>query len=193
MTRDTDVTGLLRAWSDGDRHAHGQLMDIVYGELKQLARAYLRRELPNHSVAPTALVHEAYLKLVDQRRVRWQNRHHFFGIAAQAMRRILVDRARAQKAAKRDAGGVRVEPDGRDAPRLPPGVDVLALDEALSRLEALEPRWSRLVELRFFAGLTVGETASVLGVSPATVKRDWSFARGWLYRELQPMPAQEDS
>jgi RNA polymerase sigma-70 factor, ECF subfamily len=193
MNRDTDVTGLLRAWSDGDRGAHGQLMDTVYGELKQLARAYLRRELPNHSIAPTALVHEAYLKLVDQRRVRWQNRHHFFGIAAQAMRRILVDRARAQKAARRGARDLSVEPDELDTPQLSPGVDVLALDEALSRLEALEPRWSRLVELRFFAGLTVGETASVLGVSPATVKRDWSFARGWLYRELQPIPANGDS
>jgi len=192
MTRDTDVTGLLRAWSDGDRRAHSRLMDIVYGELKQLARAYLRRELPNHSVAPTALVHEAYLKLVDQRRVRWQNRHHFFGIAAQAMRRILVDRARAQKAARRCGGGASVGTE-RDTPQLPPAVDVLALDEALSRLAALEPRWSRLVELRFFAGLTVEETASVLGVSPATVKRDWSLARGWLYRELQPMPANEDS
>jgi RNA polymerase sigma factor (TIGR02999 family) len=137
-------------------------------------------------------VHEAYLKLVDQRRVRWQNRRHFFGIAAQAMRRILVDRVRAQKAGKRGAGGLGVEPDARDVPQLPPDVDVLALDEALSRLEALEPRWSRLVELRFFAGLTVGETASVLGVSPATVKRDWSFARGWLYRELRPLPAQAD-
>jgi hypothetical protein len=110
---------------------------------------YLRRELPNHSVAPTALVHEASLRLVDQRRVRWENRRHVFGIAAQAMRRILVDRARAQKAVKRGAGELSVEPDGRDAPQLPPDVDVLALDEALSRLEALESRWRRLVELRF--------------------------------------------
>jgi RNA polymerase sigma-70 factor, ECF subfamily len=117
--------------------------------------------------------------------VRWQNRHHFFGIAAQAMRRILVNRARAQKAARRGGGGVSVEPEALDTPQLTLGVDVLALDEALSRLEGLEPRWSRLVELRFFAGLTVGETASVLGVSPATVKRDWSFARAWLYRELE--------
>jgi RNA polymerase sigma factor (TIGR02999 family) len=185
MTGDTDVTGLLLAWSDGDRRAQSRLIDIVYGELKQLAKAYLRRELPNHSVPPTALVHEAYLKLVDQRRVRWQNRHHFFGIAAQAMRRILVDRSRAQKAAKRGGAELRLEPLNGDAVQEPTSVDVLALDEALTRLRAIEPRWSRLVDLRYFAGLTVEETAEVLGVSPATVKRDWSLARAWLFRDLQ--------
>ena len=184
-----DVTGLLKAWRNGDQAAQERLIEIVYGELKQLAKAYLRRERGTHSISATVLVHEAYLKLVDQRRVYWQNRSHFFGIAAQAMRRILVDRARANSAAKRGGGGVNVEPNQREAPELPPDVDVLALDEALSRLEALEPRWSRLVELRFFAGFTVEETASVLEVSPATVKRDWSFARGWLYRELQQLPA----
>jgi RNA polymerase sigma-70 factor, ECF subfamily len=176
------VTGLLVAWSDGDQAAQELVIAAVYGELKQLARSYLRRERGNQSVSATTLVHDAYLKLVDQRRVRWQSRSHFFGIAAQAMRRLLVDRARA---AKRGGRGVRIEPDESDASYLPPDVDVLALDEALSRLEALEPRWCRLVELRFFAGLTVGETASVLDVSPATVKRDWSLARAWLYRELQ--------
>jgi RNA polymerase sigma factor (TIGR02999 family) len=179
------VTGLLVAWSDGDQAAQELVIAAVYGELKQLARSYLRRERGNQSVSATTLVHDAYLKLVDQRRVRWQSRSHFFGIAAQAMRRLLVDRARAYRAAKRGGRGVRIEPDESDASYLPPDVDVLALDEALSRLEALEPRWCRLVELRFFAGLTVGETASVLDVSPATVKRDWSFARAWLYRELQ--------
>ena len=193
MTGAMDVTELLVAWSQGNQVAQGQLIEIVYSELKQLAKAYLRRERPNHSVAATALVHEAYLKLVDQRRVQWHNRSHFFGIAAQAMRRILVDHARASHAAKRGGGELTVEPNQQEAPLLPSDVDVLALDEALSRLEAVEPRWSQLVELRFFAGLTVGETASVLEVSPATVKRDWSLARAWLYRELQGLPGDADS
>jgi RNA polymerase sigma factor (TIGR02999 family) len=188
-----DVTGLLVAWRSGDEAAQERLIEVVYGELKRLARAYLRRERGHHSVTATVLVHEAYLKLVDQRRVQWKNRSHFFGIAAQAMRRILVDRARASRAAKRGGGELTVEPDEPDAPQWRLDVDVIALDEALSRLEALEPRWSHLVELRFFAGLTVEETASVLGVSPATVKRDWGFARGWLYRELQPMVANRDT
>jgi RNA polymerase sigma factor (TIGR02999 family) len=189
MTGTSDVTELLVAWSQGNERAQGQLIEIVYAELKKLAKAYLRRERPDHSVASTALVHEAYLKLVDQRRVKWQNRSHFFGIAAQAMRRILVDHARANRAAKRGGGEGRVHADHQDVPFLPPDVDVLALDVALSRLETVEPRWSRLVELRFFAGLTVDETASVLDVSPATVKRDWGLARAWLYRELQGSPA----
>jgi RNA polymerase sigma factor (TIGR02999 family) len=193
MSDATGVTGLLVAWSDGDQAAQERLIAAVYGELKQLARSYLRREWGNASVSATGLVHEAYLKLVDQRRVRWQNRSHFFGIAAQAMRRLLVDRARASRAAKRGGTSLRIERGERDATHLPPDVDVLALDEALSRLEALEPRWSRLVELRFFAGLTVGETASVLGVSPATVKRDWSFARGWLFRELHPRRTEDNA
>ena len=188
-----DVTELLVAWSRGSQGAQGQLIEIVYGELKQLAKAYLRRECPNHSVAATALVHEAYLKLVDQRRVQWQNRSHFFGIAAQAMRRILVDHARAKHATKRAGGELKVEPNQQEPPAITSDVDVLALDEALSRLDAVEPRWSHLVELRFFGGLTVGETASVLEVSPATVKRDWSLARAWLYRELQGLPADADS
>ena len=180
-----DVTDLLVAWGEGDAAAHEELIEAVYAELKQLAKAYLRRECANHSFAATALVHEAYLKLIDQRSVRWQSRNHFFGIAAQAMRRILVDRARATHASKR--GGV----DAKEVPQthlpaiqLPPDVDMLALDEALSRLEAIEPRWSRLIELRFFAGLSVEETATVLELSPATVKRDWSLARAWLFREI---------
>ena len=193
MTGAMDVTALLVAWSQGNRIAQGQLIEIVYSELKQLAKAYLRRERPNHSVAATALVHEAYLKLVDQRRVQWHNRGHFFGIAAQAMRRILVDHARASHAAKRDGGRLNVEPNDQE-PRLPlSDLDLLALDEALSRLDAVEPRWRHLVELRFFAGLTVAETASLLELSPATVKRDWSLARAWLYRELQGLPSHVDS
>jgi RNA polymerase sigma factor (TIGR02999 family) len=184
MAPATDVTGLLVAWRNGNAAAQNRLIEVVYAELKKLARAYLRREPTNHSVAATALVHEAYLKLVDQSRVQWQNRHHFFGIAAQAMRRILVDRARATRAAKRGGRDVKIEANERHAIELPPDVDVLALDEALSRLAAVEPRWSHLVELRFFAGLSVAESAAVLGISPATVKRDWSLARAWLYREL---------
>jgi RNA polymerase sigma factor (TIGR02999 family) len=190
MPREVDVTELLADWSKGNEVARGQLIEIVYGELKRLAKAYLRRERPNHSVAATALVHEAYLKLVDQRRVQWQNRSHFFGIAAQAMRRILVDHARARDAAKRGGGELTIESKPQDSVERS-DIDILALDEALSRLEAVEPRWRQLVELRFFAGLTVEETASVLDRSPATVKRDWSLARAWLYRELQGLPAND--
>jgi RNA polymerase sigma factor (TIGR02999 family) len=186
MGSTADVTGLLLAWNEGDLAARSRLMEVVYVELKQLAKAYLRRERADQSVSTTALVHEAYLKLVDQRRVEWRNRSHFFGIAAQAMRRILVDRARARVAAKRGGRGLRLVTDDGWAPQQPaPDVDVLALDEALSRLEALDPRWGRLVELRFFGGLTVDETAVVLDVSAGTVKRDWGLARAWLYRELR--------
>jgi RNA polymerase sigma-70 factor, ECF subfamily len=186
MRSTSDVTALLAAWGEGNQAAQSELMNIVYSELKRLAKAYLRREAANDSLAPTALVHEAYLKLVDQRRVRWKNRGHFFGIAAQAMRRLIVDRVRARRAAKRRGPELKVDATSRDGPlHLPRDVDLLALDAALSRLATLEPRWSQLVELRFFAGLTVGETASVLAISPATVKREWSLARAWLYRELR--------
>lgn len=193
MTGAMDVTELLVAWSQGNEGAQTQLIEIVYAELKKLAKSYLRRERPDHSVAATALVHEAYLKLVDQRRVKWQNRSHFFGIAAQAMRRILVDHARASRAVKRGGADARIDAEYQDVPWLPSDVDVLALDVALSRLETVEPRWTQLVELRFFAGLTVAETASVLDVSAGTVKRDWSLARAWLYRELQGLPADAES
>jgi RNA polymerase sigma factor (TIGR02999 family) len=179
-----DVTRLLIAWQNGSQEAGSQLMDFVYSELKQLAHAYLRREPAAHSLASTGLVHEAYLRLVDQRRVDWQNRHHFFGIAAQAMRRILVDRARAASAAKRGGDAVRVELSEHDLTRDPLDVDVLALDRALLRLEKVEPRWSRVVELRYFAGFSIEETAEALSLSPASVKRDWSLARAWLYREI---------
>ena len=183
MARSPDVTGLLAAWGNGDQGA-GPLMDAVYGELRRLARGYLRRERPDHSLRPTALVHEAYLKLVDQRRVRWESRAHFFAIAAHLMRRILVDHARAHKAAKR-GGGARVPLLDIDAGAPAPDVEILALDRALDRLEAIDQRRSQLVELRFFGGLTVDETAAVLAVAPITVKRDWVLARAWLYRELR--------
>jgi RNA polymerase sigma-70 factor, ECF subfamily len=179
-----DVTGLLRQWTEGDQDALQKLMPIVYEELRRLAGHYLRLERPDHTLQPTALVHEAFLRLVGQREVVWQNRAHFFGIAAQMMRRILVDHARRRKAAKRDAPAFRVEleqPGAEAADREP---ELLALDEALTQLEAMDPRQGRIVELRFFGGLTVEETAEVAGISTATVKREWRTARAWLRREL---------
>lgn len=186
-----EVTGLLAAWRDGDTSAHDRLMELVYGELKRLARAYLRREVPGQSLTPTALVHEAYLKLVDQR-VHWHDRSHFFGVAAQAMRRIMVDRARARRAVKRGGADRHVAPHDDLFVAAPPSVDLLALDEALTRLAVLEPRWGRVVELRYFAGLTVDQTADVLAISTATAERDWRLARGWLYRELTGTPQADD-
>jgi RNA polymerase sigma factor (TIGR02999 family) len=181
----TTVTQLLLDWSRGDRAALDRLMPLVYRELRTLAGRTLRHERSGHTLPPTALVHEAYLKLVDQRQVRWHDRAHFFAVAAQIMRRILVDYARRHGAAKRGSGEPRLpleEADGAAAAA--PVVDWLALDRALDRLGALDARQARIVELRFFGGLTIDETAEVLRVSPATVTNDWSLARGWLYREL---------
>jgi len=178
-----DVTGLLVAWSQGDEGAGTRLIETVYTELRGLARGYLRRERPDHSLPPTALVHEVYLKLVDQRRVQWQNRTQFFAIAAHQMRRILVDHARSHRAQKRDAGA-RVPLEDRDAAFDCLTVDVVAVDMALQRLAMTYPRQSQLVELRFFGGLTVEEIAAVLDIAPITVKRDWALAKAWLYREL---------
>lgn len=179
-----DVTGLLVACSGGDQGARSLLIEAVYGELRRLARGYLQRERRDHSVPPTALVHEVYLKLVDQRRVRWQNRAQFFAIAAHTMRRILVDHARAHRALKRGAD-VRVPLEAVDRGSNPFDIDILALDSALQKLAARYPRQAQLVELRFFGGLSVEETAALLGVAPITVKRDWALARTWLYREVQ--------
>jgi RNA polymerase sigma factor (TIGR02999 family) len=182
-----DVTELLQAWSGGDRAALDRLMPLVYDELKRVAARHLAGERAGHTLQATALVHEAYLKLVDQRSARWQNRAQFFAVAAQLMRRILVDHARAHAAAKRGAGATRVtlsalEETGVDQPDL----DVVALDAALDRLAALDPRQARVVELRYFGGLSLEETASVVEISPATVKRDWAMARAWLYQQLAP-------
>jgi RNA polymerase sigma factor (TIGR02999 family) len=188
MAQVSDVTALLVAWSNGEDGAGTPLMDAVYDELRRLARGYLRRERRDHSMAATALVHEAYLKLVDQRRVRWQNRAHFFAIAAHVMRRLLVDHARARAASKRGPG-LTVSLEGLDAAADPRGPDLLTLDAALEKLTAIDPRQGRLVELRFFGGLTVEEVAAVLGIAAITVKRDWALARTWLYRELQSGPA----
>ena len=178
------MTGLLVAWSRGDQAAGAPLMDAVYDQLRQLARAHLRRERSDQSLPATALVHEAYVKLVDQRHVQWQNRAHFFAIAARIMRRLLVDRARNRDADKR---GVAITVPLTDfdpaGPAQPP--DLLELDIALDKLAALDARQARLVELRFFGGLTVDEAAEVLDVAPITVKRDWALARTWLYVELR--------
>jgi RNA polymerase sigma factor (TIGR02999 family) len=184
----SDVTELLQRWSSGQREALDQLLPQVYAELRRLAASYFRRERPHHTLQPTALVHEAFVKLVDQRAVRWQNRAHFFGIAAQLMRRILVDHARARDAAKRGAGEAPLPLE--EWQLTAPGVDleILALDEALTRLASMDPRQSRVVELRFFAGLTMDETAEVLQVSPATVGREWTLARAWLYAEIGRRP-----
>ena len=181
-----EVTALLRDWSGGDRAALERLMPLVYQELRRLAASYLRVERPDHTLQPTALVHEAYLRLVDQRGVNWQNRAHFFGIAAQMMRRILVDHARRRQAAKRDATALRLQTTGEEGSHDP---ELLALDHALCGLESLDSRQARIVELRFFGGLTVEETAEVAGVSPATVKREWRTARAWLAREIRPAGA----
>jgi RNA polymerase sigma factor (TIGR02999 family) len=186
------VTGLLQAWGAGDASALDALFPIVYGELRQRASRVLGRESAGHTLQPTALVHEAYLRLVDQRVVRWEGRTQFFAVAARVMRRVLVDHARARLAGKRGAGSKHVTlletrldtdamSDGGDAIDT---IDLLALDDALVRLAAFDTRKSRLVELRYFAGLSIPEAAEALGVSQATVVREWSVARRWLHREL---------
>ena len=179
-----EVTRLLQQWSVGRQDALDQLLPVIYAELRRLAAAYLRHERRDHTLQATALVHEAFLKLVDQRDVRWQNRAHFFGIAAQVMRRILVDHARAHGASKRGSGQRPLSLD--EAVIVDPGtdVDVLALDEALTRLANVDPRHAQVVELRFFGGLTIDEAAEVLQVSPATVVREWTLAKAWLYAAL---------
>jgi RNA polymerase sigma factor (TIGR02999 family) len=179
-----DITGLLREWADGNTSARDELMEAVYADLKRRAAVHLRGEARDHTLNPTALVHEAYLRLVDQRRTVWQNRSHFFAIASQMMRRILVDRARARRAGKRSGRWARVTLD--EAAKVEKGVDVdvLDLDAALTRLAAFDARKSQLAELRFFAGLSVSEAAETLGVSEATAERDWQAARAWLLKEL---------
>ena len=179
-----DLTDLLRAWGDGDDGALAELMDRVYNELRAMAGAQLRNERESHTLQPTALVHEAYLRLVDQDRADWQSRAQFFDVAARMMRRILVDHARRRGRLKRGGGAEMVELGAVAAPEPRPFEDLLALDEALERLERLDPRQARVVELHFIVGLSVAETAEVLGCSKATVSRDWREARMWLAREL---------
>jgi RNA polymerase sigma factor (TIGR02999 family) len=179
-----NITELLVGYGRGDKEALDRLMPIVYDELRRQAARYLRREQAGHTLQTTALIHEAYVRLVDQRNVQWQNRAHFFGIAAQLMRRILVDHARTKKRVKRGGSDVRVSLGEATVAVKGQDLDVVALDEALERLAQIDEQQSRVVELRFFSGLTVEETAEVMGISPATVKRDWSMAKAWLHREL---------
>jgi len=167
-----------------EKEALDKLMPAVYDELRRQAARYLRRERAGHTLQTTALIHEAYVRLVDQRNVEWQNRAHFFGIAAQMMRRILVDHARTKKRAKRGGSDVKISLADATILVKEQDLDVVALDEALTRLAEIDEQQSRIVELRFFSGLTVEETAEVMGISPATVKRDWSMAKAWLHREL---------
>jgi len=179
-----NITDLLVSYRRGDKESLDKLMPAVYDELRRQAARYLRREQPGHTLQTTALIHEAYVRLVDQHNVQWQNRAHFFGIAAQMMRRILVDHARTKKRAKRGGSDIRVSLDDATVAVKGQDLDVVAVDEALTRLAKIDEQQSRVVELRFFSGLTVEETAEVMGISPATVKRDWSMAKAWLHREL---------
>jgi RNA polymerase sigma factor (TIGR02999 family) len=179
-----NVTQLLLGWSNGDKEALDKLVPLVYDDLRRQAARYLRRERVGHTLQTTALINEAYLRLIDQKNVHWQNRAHFFGIAAQLMRRILVDHARTKKRAKRGGSDVRVSFSEATIKAKDQDLDIVALDEALERLAQIDEQQSRIVELRFFSGLTVEETAEVLSISPATVKRDWSMAKAWLHREM---------
>ena len=186
MTPSTrQVTELLAAWGEGDREAFEALMPLVYDELRRLARRYMKGERPGNTLQTSALINEAYLRLVDQRDVRWQNRAHFYGIAARLMRRILVDHARSRHYQKRGGGARRVSLEEALAVSEERAREVVALDEALEGLAAVDERKSRLVELRFFGGLSIEETAEVLGVSPGTVMRDWTLAKAWLRRALE--------
>ena len=179
-----DVTQLLQEWSNGEEQALDRLVPQIHRELRKLAASYLRKERQDHTLQPTALVNEAFLKLIDQRAVKWQNRAHFFGIAAQAMRRILVDHARAYAAGKRGEGARKLPLDDAIVIAGPIDIDLLALDQALMRLATIDPQQSRVVELRFFGGLTMDETAEVMHISPATVGREWRMAKAWLFAEL---------
>ena len=181
-----EVTRLLIRLTEGDHAVLDALLPAVYDELRRLASNYLRRERQGHTLQPTALVHEAYIRLVDQTRVEWQNRAHFFGVAAQMMRRILVDHARGQAAEKRGGDVQKISLDENIDVSALRASELVALDEALERLAAIDPQKGRLVELRFFGGLSVEETAEVLGVSAPTVKRQWRMAKAWLYGQVKP-------
>ncbi|MEP6703859.1 MAG: sigma-70 family RNA polymerase sigma factor, partial [Acidobacteriota bacterium] len=179
------ITAMLREWGGGDREALEKLMPLVYNELHKQAARYLRRERPNHTLQTTALIHEAYVKLVDQREANWESRNHFFAIAAQAMRRILIDYARARRQEKRGGDNVTLALD--DAALIitdERDIDLLALDQALNRLAKIDEQQVRIVELRYFSGLSLDETAEAIGISRATVAREWSVAKSWLRREL---------
>jgi RNA polymerase sigma-70 factor (ECF subfamily) len=185
QARDTPITELLIEWSDGRREALEHLVPLVYDDLRRMAAAYMQREPAGHALQPTALVHEAYVRLIDQRQVKWRNRAHFFGVAAGMMRRILVDQARLRRAEKRGGKWERVTLVGDEvAVDGPDPVDVLTLHESLERLAAFDPQQERIVELRYFGGLTIEEAAEVVGVSPASVVREWTIAKAWLQADL---------
>src|SRR6184192_4715813 len=183
-TSPEEVTQLLVAWGNGNQAALDKLMPLVYEELRRLAHHYMRREHPGHTLKTTALVNEAYLRLVDQKHVHWQNRAHFFALSAQLMRRILVDHARKRKYGKRGGDAQRVSFDEAVIVSRERGADLIALDDALEKLAAIDPRKSQIVELRFFGGLSVEETAEALSVSPSTIHRDFDLAKMWLYNSL---------
>ena len=178
------ITQLLVDWSEGDRAALDRLTPLVYGELHRLAHHYMNRERAGHTLQTSALVNEAFLRLVDQRNVKWNNRAHFFAIAAQMMRRILVDYARSHLYAKRGAGAIHVSLDQAGLVSNEPSAEVTALDEALTKLESIDSQQARVVELKFFGGLTIKEIAEAMGISTDMVKREWSTAKAWLYREI---------
>ena len=178
------VTQLLLAWSGGDQAAGDELMPLVYDELRRLAHQCMKRERPVHTLQTSALLHEAYLRLVDQKNIQWQDRAHFFGIAARLMRQVLIDYARTRGYAKRGGGALRVSLDEAMIVSKKRAAEVVALDDALKSLAEIDPRKSQIVELRFFGGLSIEETAEVLAVSPGTVMRDWTLAKAWLRREL---------
>jgi RNA polymerase sigma factor (TIGR02999 family) len=185
MDSDPDnVTRLLGEWSAGNEQALEEMLPLIYDELRRLAHNFLYRERPDHTLQTTALVHEAYLKLIDQRDPHWQNRAHFFAIAAQAMRRILIDSARKHVAEKRGGGGPKLSLGDISSISLEPNNSLLALDEALKELAEIDAQQSRIIELRYFGGLTIEETAEVMKLSPATIKREWTMARAWLHQAL---------
>ena len=191
MQSKENVTQLLMKWSEGDQKALDKLMPLVYSELRRLASNYLRRERQNHTLQPTALVNEAYLKLIDQKNAHWQNRAQFYGVSAQLMRRILVDHARQHQAEKRggsDQQRLSITSAGQlggNQLATEPAIDLLALHEALEELAVIDPQQGRIVELKFFGGLSIEETAEVMGIGHATVERDWKMARAWLRRKLE--------
>ncbi len=185
MTPSTkSITDLLIEWRDGDETALNDLMPLVYEEMRRLARHYMRRERPGHTLQTAALVNEAYLRLVDHKGMRWQNRAHFYAVASQAMRRILVDHARSRHYAKRGGGGQIVNLDEAEGMVQKQAADLVALDDALADLSAIDPRKGRIVEMRYFGGMSVEETARVLEVSPVTVMREWRTAKAWLLRAI---------
>lgn len=179
-----EITQLLLAWGKGDEGAFDRLMPLVYDEMRKIARRYMSRQRPDHTLQTTALVNEAYLRLIDSSKVQWQNRAHFYAISAQLMRRILVDFARARTNQKRGGGVQKVVLDEALTITSEPGADLIALDDALNELAKLDRRQSQIVELRYFGGLSEDETAEILDISARTVRRDWSLARAWLYRQL---------